>query len=253
MRKRTPRAEGNYGPAFAGIYSGSWGKRFAERNGPALLALLRRHAGHRRPLRVLDVACGSGEFAALLSGHGHLVRGVDGSRSMVSLARKRAPAGTFGVWRFGDSSNELHGPFDAAFCLYDSLNYCRSLGIVRRTLGVVKRNLVSGGVLFFDVNTAVGHQRRWRGSFAVENASGFCFCRLDAWNGSPSAQADLVGFARRRRAWIRFEECHIQIPLDDAAISRALRAARFTAFRRFSPKASGLQVDAGRRWWIARA
>lgn len=43
----------------------------------------------------LDVACGTGRFAALLAGSGHVVTGVDTSPDMLSVARRKLPQVVF--------------------------------------------------------------------------------------------------------------------------------------------------------------
>ncbi|MFZ3213766.1 MAG: class I SAM-dependent methyltransferase [Terriglobales bacterium] len=63
---------------------------FARKAAPGLLAILRR-AGIRSGL-VVDLGCGSGIWAAELTRRGYDVLGIDISRPMIELARKRAPA-----------------------------------------------------------------------------------------------------------------------------------------------------------------
>ncbi len=49
----------------------------------------------REPGVALDAACGTGRFAALLTGHGHQVIGVDSSPDMLAHARQRVPGAEF--------------------------------------------------------------------------------------------------------------------------------------------------------------
>jgi SAM-dependent methyltransferase len=45
--------------------------------------------------RVLDVACGTGNAAAVAAAHGAVVTGLDGSPRLLSVARERVPGGEF--------------------------------------------------------------------------------------------------------------------------------------------------------------
>jgi len=51
------------------------------------------------PGDVLDAACGTGRYSAVLAGRGHRVVGVDSSPGMLARARERVPGGDF---RLGD-------------------------------------------------------------------------------------------------------------------------------------------------------
>jgi SAM-dependent methyltransferase len=68
---------------------------FATGAAPGVLALLRRQ-GITRGL-VVDLGCGSGIWARILTDAGYDVFGVDYSAAMIALARKKAPKATFSV------------------------------------------------------------------------------------------------------------------------------------------------------------
>ena len=51
----------------------------------------------RAPGMALDAACGTGRFAEFLAARGHQVIGVDSSPDMLARARRRVPAGGFGL------------------------------------------------------------------------------------------------------------------------------------------------------------
>src|SRR5438067_1015248 len=66
---------------------------FATGAAPGLLALLRRNSVSSG--LVVDLGCGSGVWARILTDAGYDVLGVDYSAAMIALARKRAPRATF--------------------------------------------------------------------------------------------------------------------------------------------------------------
>jgi SAM-dependent methyltransferase len=67
--------------------------------------------------RVLDVACGTGNAAAVAAARGALVSGLDGSARLVSVARERVPAGEFVE---GDAADLpfADGAFDSAVSVF---------------------------------------------------------------------------------------------------------------------------------------
>jgi SAM-dependent methyltransferase len=67
--------------------------------------------------RLLDVACGTGNAAAVATARGALVTGLDGSPRLLSVARERVPAGEFVE---GDAAHLpfADGAFDAAVSVF---------------------------------------------------------------------------------------------------------------------------------------
>jgi SAM-dependent methyltransferase len=81
-----------YGADLAYIHDAGY-TGFATSAAPGLLALLRRNAVSSG--LVVDLGCGSGVWARILTDAGYDVLGVDYSAAMIALARKRAPGATF--------------------------------------------------------------------------------------------------------------------------------------------------------------
>jgi SAM-dependent methyltransferase len=80
-----------------------------------LLALARRHLG-ARPLRVLDVGCGTGLADRLLLPHVAALEGVDVSEGMVDRARAENPAASYQVYD-GRALPFADGAFDVVFAM----------------------------------------------------------------------------------------------------------------------------------------
>jgi SAM-dependent methyltransferase len=98
---------------------------------------------------VLDVACGTGEHARLLTTeHGFTVDGIDLNPDFVRLASAKNPAGRFVV---ADMANfDLGRRYDAVICMFSSIGYVRTLPMVERTLGRFKRHLAPRGVILVE-------------------------------------------------------------------------------------------------------
>jgi len=104
----------------------------------------------RRPRRVLDLACGTGNVTIELARRGFEVAGVDYSAPMIEIARQKAPSIPFYV----QDARALHLParFDDAVCLFDSLNYILEWEDLKKALEGVARHLEAGGTFVFDLN-----------------------------------------------------------------------------------------------------
>jgi 2-polyprenyl-3-methyl-5-hydroxy-6-metoxy-1,4-benzoquinol methylase/GNAT superfamily N-acetyltransferase len=103
---------------------------------------------------ILDVGCGDGRHAEVLTGAGFSVTGVDISEQLIAKARQRVPGAVFEV---EDARKSLpDGPFDLAICLYDvigsSANADDDLVLARNIAG----SLAPGGYLIASLmNTSV--------------------------------------------------------------------------------------------------
>ncbi len=109
---------------------------------------------------ILDLCCGTGQTAAMLTEHGYEVTGIDGSESMLVFARENAPDADFIT---GDVRTfSMPGRFDAVVSQYDSLNHILSVEELLTVFRNVHAALVPGGVFLFDLNTEEGYLQRWR-------------------------------------------------------------------------------------------
>src|SRR5687768_12429502 len=71
--------------------------------------------------RVLELGCGDGTTARLLTDAGHRVHGIDSSPAFIELARERAPAASLHVGSFVDAP--LPGDCDAVLAIGEVLGY----------------------------------------------------------------------------------------------------------------------------------
>jgi len=138
-----------YQTDLAYIHDAGFGD-YARNSAPGLLAILRR-AGVRSGL-VVDLGCGSGIWAAELIRHGYAVAGIDISRPMTELARRRAPEARFINASF--LSAQLP-PCDAVTAIGECFNYTFDGRNSRQRLKQLFRRvhdaLRPGGVFIFDI------------------------------------------------------------------------------------------------------
>ena len=103
--------------------------------------------------RILELACGTGILAIHLAQSGYIVLGIDRSPEMVSIASMKGRYVKGVEFSVADMRNlDLEPEFDAALCMFDSLNYLTTLEEVSDALKSVSSNLRSNGVFIFDFN-----------------------------------------------------------------------------------------------------
>jgi SAM-dependent methyltransferase len=101
---------------------------------------------------VVDLGCGSGQWARELLRAGYRVLGIDISEAMIELARQKAPGAEF---RVGSLFEAELPPCDAVTAVSEVLNYLFDPENEERGLegvfGRVYEALRPGGVFVFDV------------------------------------------------------------------------------------------------------
>lgn len=133
-----------YGPQLAKIHQQAF-EDFVRGLAPRLLRILRAHgirSGH-----VVDLACGAGGWAGILGQRGYRVTGIDVSRAMVRLARRRVPRARFRC----ASLTEVKLPLcDAVTATGEAFNYVLRDAAVRGAFRRVFAALRPGGLFIFD-------------------------------------------------------------------------------------------------------
>lgn len=98
---------------------------------------------------ILDLGCGTGRHADLLSKKGYFVHGVDLSEEMLKVARNRRNVKNSFV--HGDARKiQLGLKVDAVLSLFHVLSYQNSNSDLEQVLLRAKEHLKPGGVLIFD-------------------------------------------------------------------------------------------------------
>jgi len=96
---------------------------------------------------LLDVACGTGIHAGLLSKQ-YKVEGIDLDANMLKVARKNYPKIRFhqGDMRYFDLGRQ----FDIVTCLFSAIGYMKNKSELRRAVKNMGRHLLPGGVLIVE-------------------------------------------------------------------------------------------------------
>jgi len=112
-----------------------------------IAAIIRR--SHPQAKTVLDVACGTGEHARLLSEvHGFAVDGLDLDPAFVRIARTKLPGSA--VHEADMTSFAVPRRYDVIMCLFSSIGYVRTLENVQRALERMRAHLADGGIILIE-------------------------------------------------------------------------------------------------------
>ncbi len=221
--------------AYAAVYDVQGQSRWSERMVAFLADLLPRY--EVTPHRVLDLACGTGTAALLFAAQGYTVTGIDGSATMLEVARQKAADEGADVQFLQQDMRAFTAPepVDLLTCFYDSLNYLTDPADLARTFACMRHALAPDGLVVFDMNTRAGLAADWNGSCWVQEIDDTYFIQQAEWNAETAiATMTLTCFVRLGRDYRRFEEVHRERGYTLDEITAALETAGLTPLDAFA-------------------
>lgn len=215
---------------FSWLYDQDWSS-FSPRLFPALLHLIEKRIPARA--RILDLCCGSGRLAHLLSERGYQVTGMDNSPEMLKLARSNAPRCRFLA---GDArSFEIDRTFQAVLSTYDSLNHLLSAREIKSAFRRVFASLESGGIFAFDLNTEQGYLSDWRDYCEVREGQNYFYLNRARYDRRTRlGETHCILFRRQNDSWRRSEIRLSEKCYPAEAVERWLKSAGFIHIRKYS-------------------
>lgn len=235
---------------FAWFYNRYWNEEFHSVAFPILerIWLSRLAPG----ARILDVCCGTGHLAAMLTERGYRVTGIDASAAMIGYARENAPAAEFHV---ADATNfHLQTDFDAAVSTFDSLNHFLGSADLEAVLRNTAAALKPGAPLVFDLLSEAAYQTRWTDAFSIVRDDHVLAFAGEGYDfRTCTAHCEITMFRLLDGAWRRFdtmiqERCHKPEQVDAALLD-----AGFGEIRRYEARdlAMAGQLGEGRTFVLA--
>jgi SAM-dependent methyltransferase len=237
---------------FAWFYDRYWNEEFHSAAFPILERIFLPRLATRA--RVIDVCCGTGYLARLLTDRGYRVTGVDASPSMVELARTRAPAAHFTIAEAATFKSRTR--FDAAVSTFDSLNHLLDSDGLSAAFRSVARALKPGAPFAFDILTEDAYRTEWAENFSIVrddhvlviSGSGFDFrtrlarCRITTFR-------KIEGVWRRADTEVQ-ERCYTTDEVD-----QSLRDAGFRGTACYDAHDLGMagQLGVGRVFYVTEA
>ena len=119
----------------------------------------------RRVKTILDLGCGTGGHAVILGRRGYHVAGVDRSREMIGIARRKVKGKKLSVeFIQGDITDiNLHRKFDAVISMFAVMSYQTTNASIAGACSAAASHLASGGLFIFDC---------WHGSAVMTEKPG---------------------------------------------------------------------------------
>lgn len=108
--------------------------------------LIREHKIHNGK-RLLDIGCGTGVHAGLLSKY-YRVEGLDLDSKMLAMARKTHPGIRFHQADMVDF--QLPRKFDVILCLFSAIGYVRTKTRLRKAVRSMAAHMLPGGILLVE-------------------------------------------------------------------------------------------------------
>lgn len=101
---------------------------------------------------LLDVGCGTGSHALILSKHGYSVTGIDVSKAMIEKARKKSKKQNIKADFFvQDMRNiKLNRKFDCAICMFGGFDYILTYEDLVDVFSGLKKHLNKDGLFIFE-------------------------------------------------------------------------------------------------------
>ena len=139
---------------FGNLYSQYYDLLYRDKNYIAevnyIIKLIKENMNQSKTL--LDMGCGTGKHAELLSDNGYIVHGIDISEDMLKIAKNRSKNKEDKLL-FSNSNIQdlnLNKKFDVVVSLFHVMNYQNSDNELIKAFKVAKEHLKNDGIFIFD-------------------------------------------------------------------------------------------------------
>jgi ubiquinone/menaquinone biosynthesis C-methylase UbiE len=185
-----------------------------------------------KPKKMLDVCCGTGTVAEMLTEEGFKLAGFDLSEPMIREARRKAAKNKLDIrYEVMDAATfDMGEVYDAAFSFFDSLNYITDPQRLDMAIKRVAAHVKPGGSFVFDLNTAYAFEANLFDQQQLSERKPLRY----KWQGDWDPVQRLISV--RMKFWYRgeeYEETHVQRAYSDEEIRSMLDAAGFVDVRAF--------------------
>ncbi len=186
-----------------------------------------------RPRSAVDLACGTGSVALLLSREGLRVTAVDLSEEMLTVASQKAQEAELSIQFTCQSLQEMALPrgVDLAVCALDGLDYILNPEDCKEAIRRVYKALNPGGIFVFDVNTPDKLKAMDSQVFLDEDDDVFCVWRGEFDESTNICSYGMDLFQRDGGCWYRSFEEHQEYAYTEAQLTDYLKSAGFTCIR----------------------
>ncbi len=127
--------------------------------------LIKRYCNPKRPIKVLDLACGTGLHAIELAKMGYEVDASDISAKMINVAKENARRNKLKISFHQEAfqtAGRINKKFDVVISMFSAINYLTSCKDLLGSLKNIHGLLESNGIFIFDF---------WNGNAVIEDFS----------------------------------------------------------------------------------
>lgn len=192
---------------FSSFYDTLTGDVGYKKRAAYLLKIFKKYS--IKPKILLDLGCGTGNFAFEFLKKNIDVIGVDKSEGMLSEARNKAEKLNKSVLFLNQSGDELdlYGTVDGAVCCLDTVNHIISKTQLKKTFEKVSLFLEKGCLFIFDVNTLYKQEKvLGNNTFTFEKDGVFCVWRNGFSKMNKTTEISLEFFKKDGENYKRYSE-----------------------------------------------
>jgi SAM-dependent methyltransferase len=236
---------------FAWFYNRYWNQEFHSLAFP----ILERIWLPRVPAsaRILDVCCGTGYLAGMLTARGYKVTGIDASSAMIGHARAHVPAAEFHVC--DATAFRMPGRFGAAVSTFDSLNHILNTDGLEAAFLNTAAALKPGAPFVFDMLLEGGYQTGWAEAFTIVRDDHALLISGSGYDsGLRLARCTVTMFHLVENAWRRSDVQMQERCYSHREIDAALTGAGFAETACYDARDLGMagQLGEGRVFFVTR-
>ena len=193
---------------------------------PLFERYMRAHDIPKQNLKIIDLACGTGELSRLLSNNGFKACGLDVSKEMLYVARRKKPGLKF--YNKDLRTFSLKSKYHVATCAFDSLNHITEESELLTVFKNVYRALRKYGLFIFDMNTIKG-LTNWR-SQVVKSTRDYLMIRNSGYNDNDhTAYMFIEAFIRTKgKYYDRIYDVFYEKGYPNSTIRRLLKKVGFS-------------------------
>ncbi len=190
---------------------------------------------HKSPQKILEMACGTGNFTKYLCEDGYDVTCFDMSDDMLSIAfDKLSMFKNINILNQNMIDFEINSKFDVVLSICDSINYITDYDELVDVFTNVYRHLSEDGIFVFDINSfyklkeIIGNN-----TFVEDNEEVFY-----VWENEFDDTTNICGFyitffIKDNGIYKRFDEQHFERAYTTEQIILALRKAKFSQIEEY--------------------
>ena len=188
------------------------------------------------PKRVLNIACGTGSIDVLLARRGYEMSGIDLALEMIIWAKEKAKRQGINLtlWQQDMRQLTVAKPYDAALCLYDSINYMKTEDELGTAFKKVSEALVPHGMFIFDVTTEHNIVKHFHRQTFAENHETFSYIWKNLYLYKEKVcKTILTFFLKENDHYRKYDELHIQKIFSVDQVKNLLEQAGFKLLSSF--------------------